>query len=65
MTWEYKIIHFATEVGDETEYEKRIHEGEHMINKLGSEGWELVGFLPRHINTEIMRCHAVFKRSLD
>lgn len=65
MAWEYRIVHFATEVEDEAEYEKRIHEGEHMINKLGLEGWEMVGFLPRHSAVLVTRCHAVMKRSLD
>lgn len=45
MVWEYKIIFIGTESEDEDEYETRLHDGVHLLNELGSEGWELICYL--------------------
>jgi hypothetical protein len=62
MTWEYKIVYFGLEGADEDEYEKRLHESAHLLNKFGSDGWELIAFLPHQMADSTTRHHAVFKR---
>ncbi len=62
MAWEYKIIFINSESVDEVEYETRLHDGAHLLNELGSEGWELVCFLPRQMAGKINKYHAVLKR---
>lgn len=62
MGWEYKIVFICSEVADEDEYEQRLHESVHTMNNLGSEGWELIGFLPHRLTTDRNKYHALFKR---
>ncbi len=62
MTWEYKIIYIGLETEDEDEYETRLHNGVHVLNELGSEGWELIGYLPHLITGKRAKYHAVLKR---
>ncbi len=62
MVWEYKIIFVGTESEDEEEYETRLHDGVHLLNELGSEGWELINYLPHHMSGKRTKYHAVLKR---
>lgn len=62
MRWEYKIVFICSEVADEDEYEQRLHESVHTMNHLGSEGWELIGFLPHRFAADQNKYHALFKR---
>jgi uncharacterized protein DUF4177 len=62
MIWEYKIVYFALEGTDEDDYEERLHEGAHLLDKFGGEGWELIAFLPHRMAGNTTRHHAVFKR---
>ncbi|HEY4745560.1 MAG TPA: DUF4177 domain-containing protein [Desulfuromonadaceae bacterium] len=62
MIWEYKIVFVGTETADEDEYETRLHDGVHLLNELGSEGWELVAYLPRQMASGFARYHVVLKR---
>jgi len=62
MIWEYKIIYFGMEGTDEDEYEMRLHESAHLLNKFGVDGWELIAFLPHRMADNTTRHHAVFKR---
>ncbi len=62
MVWEYKIIFIGSESRDEDEYETRLHEGAHLLNELGREGWELVGFLPHQMAGKLNKYHAILKR---
>jgi hypothetical protein len=62
MNWEYKLVYFGMENADEDEYEKRLHESAHLLNKFGEEGWELITFLPHRMAAESNKYHAVFKR---
>ncbi len=62
MSWEYKIVFMGTDLADEEEYERRLHDSMHTLNALGSEGWELIGFLPRQAASRPNRYHALFKR---
>jgi hypothetical protein len=62
MTWEYKIVYIGTESTDEDEYEKRLHDGVHMLNELGNEGWELIGYLPHQMTTKLTKHHVILKR---
>ena len=62
MLWEYKIIFVGTESEDEDEYETRLHDGVHLLNELGSEGWELSNYLPHHMPGHRTKLHAVLKR---
>ena len=64
MKWEYKLVYFGMEAEDEKEYEKRLHESAHLLNKFGEEGWELIDFLPHRMADNIDKFHAVFKRPL-
>jgi len=49
--WEYKRVRLSTRFS------------EHGLNKLGSEGWELVGVWPEP-SSEGRKTWAVFKRSV-
>lgn len=62
MVWEYKIIFIGTESEDEDEYETRLHDGVHLLNELGSEGWELICYLPHRMAGNRAKYHAVLKR---
>jgi len=63
MVWEYKIVYFGTEpFNDERGYETNLHNGVHMLNELGEQGWELVQFLGHPLSDELWKHHAVFKR---
>jgi hypothetical protein len=62
MVWEYKIVYIGTESTDEDEYETRLHDGVHLLNELGSEGWELIGYLPHHMTAKQTKYHVVLKR---
>ncbi len=62
MAWEYKIIFVNTESMDENEYEARLHDGARLLNELGCEGWELIGFLPHQMAGKLNKYHAVLKR---
>ena len=62
MLWEYKIVFIGTETSDEDEYETRLHDGVHLLNELGSEGWELVAYLPHHMKEKLTKYHVVMKR---
>ncbi len=62
MAWEYRIVHFAAETGDEEDFDARLHENVHYLNELGSKGWEMVGFLPHPAASRSTRYHAVLKR---
>jgi hypothetical protein len=62
MTWEYKIVYTGLETVREEEYEWRLHESNRLLNSLGSEGWELVGFLPHRMAAGLTKFHGVFKR---
>jgi hypothetical protein len=62
MVWEYKIIFIGTESEDEEEYETRLHDGVHLLNELGSEGWELITYLPHQMAEKRIKYHAVLKR---
>lgn len=62
MIWEYKIVFICMESEDEDEYESRLHEGGHLLNELGSEGWELITYLPHHMAGKRTKYHAVLKR---
>jgi hypothetical protein len=63
MAWEYKIVYFGTEpLNDEQGYESRLHEGVHVLNELGAQGWELVQFLGHPLSVDSWKHHAVFKR---
>jgi hypothetical protein len=65
MTWEYKIVYFSAEpLLDEDQYESRLHNGVHILNELGGQGWELVQFLEHPISKEMRKYHAVLKRPL-
>ncbi len=62
MKWEYKIVYFGMEEGDEEEYEKRLHESAHLLDKYGAEEWELIAFLPHRMGGSASKYHALFKR---
>jgi hypothetical protein len=62
MAWEYKIVFVGTETADEDEYETRLHDGIHLLNELGSEGWELVAYLPHQMPGRLTKYHVVLKR---
>lgn len=62
MIWEYKIVFIGTETADEDEYEARLHDSVHMLNELGSEGWELVGYLPHPMASGLTKYHVILKR---
>lgn len=62
MTWEYKIVYSSMELTDEEEYEQRLHDSVRMLNRLGSEGWELISFLPHRTAARQTKYHAVLKR---
>jgi hypothetical protein len=62
MAWEYKLVHLVADSIDEDTYEERIHDSFHYLNELGSEGWELVGFLPHRSTAHSRRYHAILKR---
>jgi len=62
MNWEYKIVYFGVEEADEDEYEKRLHESAHLLNKFGGDGWELIAFLPHRMAGDTNKYHAIFKR---
>ncbi|MBI2353779.1 MAG: DUF4177 domain-containing protein [Deltaproteobacteria bacterium] len=62
MIWEYKIVFIGTESADEDEYETRLHDGVHMLNELGSEGWELIGYLPHRMQGQRNKYHVILKR---
>lgn len=62
MVWEYKLVYVGSESADESEYETRLHDGVHLLNEFGSEGWELIGFLPNRTHENLTKFHAVLKR---
>jgi hypothetical protein len=62
MSWEYKIVFIGADLTDEEQYEQRLHDSMHMLNTLGSEGWELIGFLPHQTASRLNKYHALFKR---
>lgn len=62
MLWEYKIVFIGTESANEEEYEARLHDGVHLLNELGNEGWELIGYLPHQMTGRVTKYHAVLKR---
>jgi len=63
MTWEYKIVFFSSEpLKDEGGYETSLHDGLHVLNELGGQGWELVQFLAHPLSDDVWKHHAVFKR---
>jgi hypothetical protein len=62
MVWEYKLVHLVADAGDEDAYEARLHHNVHLLNELGKEGWELVGFLPHQTSEHGMRYHVIMKR---
>jgi len=62
MVWEYKIIFIGTESEDEDEYESSLHNGVHLLNELGGDGWELITYLPHRMTGNRTKYHAVFKR---
>jgi hypothetical protein len=63
MVWEYRIVYFGSEpLNDEAGYESRLHEGVHVLNELGEQGWELVQFLGHPLSEKTWKYHAVFKR---
>lgn len=65
MVWEYKIVYFCMEerrFTDEDDYEERLHRCEHGLNQMGSEGWEVVAFLPHTTAHNQIKYHTVFKR---
>jgi hypothetical protein len=62
MNWEYKIVFVWSEAAEEDEYERRLHESTHTLNELGSEGWELIGFLPHQPVANQKKYHALLKR---
>ena len=62
MIWEYKLIFVGSESTDETEYEARLHDSIHLLNEMGSEGWELIGFLPNRMAGRLTKFHAILKR---
>jgi hypothetical protein len=62
MVWEYKIIYIGSESADEEEYETRLHDGAHLLNELGREGWELINYLPHQMVGKSIRYHAILKR---
>ncbi len=68
MVWEYKIVYVGLEAlppkaMDEDDYERRLHKSAEVLNNLGKEGWELVGFLPHRTADNLNKYHAVFKRA--
>ena len=62
MSWEYKIVFLVADEADEDGYELRLHESMHMLNTLGSEGWELIGYLPHQIQGKRNKFHVIMKR---
>jgi hypothetical protein len=62
MHWEYRIVFMGSESTDEEEYETRLHDGVHLLNELGSEGWELIGYLPHQMMGKRTKHHAILKR---
>jgi hypothetical protein len=62
MMWEYKIVFVGTESIDEDEYETRLHDGIHLLNELGSEGWELISYLPHQMTAKLTKYHVILKR---
>lgn len=64
MKWEYKMVYVGIETSDEEEYEARLHEGVHTLNKLGSEGWELIAYLPHQMEGKRNKYHVIMKRPL-
>lgn len=63
MKWEYRMVHMGFEpTADEERYEVRLHDGARMLNDLGEQGWELVGFLEHQLTRDMFKCHAVMKR---
>ena len=65
MRWEYKIVYFSAEpMQDDEQYEARLHEGVHVLNDLGGQGWELVQFLEHPVSKNLWKYHAVLKRAI-
>ena len=63
MKWEYRIVYFGSEpLKNEVEYEPQLHEGVHVLNEQGEQGWELVQFLGHPHSKDVWKYHAVFKR---
>jgi hypothetical protein len=62
MAWEYKLVHLVSDTVDDDEYEVRLHESVHLLNSLGKEGWELIGFLPHRSPGHSRRYHMILKR---
>ncbi len=62
MTWEYKIVYFGLDTLDEDDYEERLHERGHMLNELGSQGWELITLVSHRTADRLKKYHAVLKR---
>jgi hypothetical protein len=66
MRWEYKIIFFISEpLDDDVQYESRLHEGVHILNDMGADGWELVQFLDHQVSKNVMKYHAILKRPVS
>ena len=64
MKWEYKVVFIGMESADEEEYEARLHEGVHLLNELGGEGWELICYLPHLVPGARNKYHVVLKRPM-
>lgn len=62
MGWEHKIVFICSDTADEREYEQRLHESMHTLDKFGDDGWELAGFLHHRTEADLTKYHAVFKR---
>ncbi|MCM2359054.1 MAG: DUF4177 domain-containing protein [Geobacteraceae bacterium] len=62
MSWEYKLVFIGSAAVDEELFEESLHASLHTLNSLGSEGWELIGFLPHLTPAGLQKYHAVFKR---
>jgi len=62
MVWEYKLVYVGSESTDESEYEAHLHDSVHLLNELGREGWELIGFLPNKMHGNLTKFHAILKR---
>ena len=64
MAWEYKLLHLVADTVEEDEYELHLHNSVHLLNELGKEGWELIGFLPHRTTGHSRRYHMVLKRPI-
>jgi hypothetical protein len=62
MAWEYKLVHLVGDTVDEKDYEEHLCDSFQYLNELGSEWWELVGFLPHRSTAQSRRHHAILKR---